>query len=422
MSDMQSNKKVFMIAFHFPPDASIGAQRTFKTAEYLPQYGWDPIILTAKESAYGTVEKSQDISKELLANTHRTAALDVHRHLTIKGKHLGWMSIIDRWTTWVPGAIWKGLKLIKQQKPDLIWSTAPIPSAHIIAAILSKISGIPWVADYRDPFSYHHTLVSKIKTKILKKIDKVTVKTSTATIFTTPKTTELYRNYFHDESTDKFNTVENGYDEQNWSKLSSHKLSSKPPLSKDKFSLLYSGVLYPNGRDPTPLFFSIQSLKLSGVIADDNFELIFQGAGDGKNYEELIESLKITNMVKFTPSVPYLDSLACLKEAGALVIIQGQIFNYQVPGKLYEYIKSAKPIIVMTPNDSSTALAALQHPLSAVVNTPDEITEKLLECIKGNFSSPHAIETKQFSRQQKASEMAVVFNRVANTNKTQNRN
>jgi hypothetical protein len=422
MTEIQSNKKVLMIAFHFPPDASIGAQRTFKTAEYLPGYGWDPIILTAKENAYASVEKSQGISKELLSNTHRTAALDVHRHLTVMGKHFGWMAIIDRWTTWIPGAVWRGARIIKQQKPDLIWSTAPIPSAHIIAAILSKISGVPWVADYRDPFSYHHTLVSKIKTKILKKIDKTTIKDCAAAIFTTPKTTELYRNYFHDESPGKFNTVENGYDEQNWEKLTKHHLSSKSPISPKKFTLLYSGVLYPNGRDPTPLFSSIQSLKVSGVIADDNFELIFQGAGDGKNYEELIESLKITNMVKFTPSVPYLDSLVCLKEANALIIIQGQIFNYQVPGKLYEYIKSAKPVIVMTPNDSSTALAALQHPLSAVANTKDEIAEKLLECINGNFSSPHAIETGQFSRQQKAFEMAVVFNRVANTNKNQNRN
>ena len=420
MTEIQSNKKVLMIAFHFPPDASVGAQRTFKTAEYLPQYGWDPIVLTAKESAYGSVEKSQKISKKLLANTHRTAALDVHQHLTVKGKHLGWMAIIDRWTTWIPGAIWKGLKLIKQQKPDLIWSTAPIPSAHIIAAILSKISSIPWVADYRDPFSYHHTLVSKIKAKILKKIDKITVKISTAAIFTTPKTTELYQNYFDDESPDKFNTVENGYDEQNWEKLSKHHLSSKSPISPKKFTLLYSGVLYPNGRDPTPLFSSIQSLKVSGVIADDNFELIFQGAGDGKNYEELIESLEITNMVKFTASVPYLDSLACLKEANALVIIQGQIFNYQVPAKLYEYIRSTKPLIVMTPNESATALAALQHPLSKVANNRDDIAEVLLKCVNGSLKSPNEIETKQFSRQQKASEIALIFNRV--TSKIQKRN
>jgi glycosyltransferase involved in cell wall biosynthesis len=420
MTEIQSNKKVLMIAFHFPPDASIGAQRTFKTAEYLPQYGWDPIVLTAKESAYASVEKSQDISKELLKNTHRTAALDVNRHLTIMGKHLGWMTIIDRWTTWVPGAIWKGLKIIKQQKPDLIWSTAPIPSAHIIAAILSKISGIPWVADYRDPFSYHHTSVSKVKAKILKKIDKVTVKKCAAAIFTTPKTTNLYQNYFQNESPEKFNTVENGYDEQNWSKLDNHQLSAKSPLAQEKFSLLYSGVLYPNGRDPTPLFRAIQMLKADGTIAEDNFELIFQGAGDNKAYQELIESLQINNIVKFTPSVPYLDSLECLRQADALVIIQGEVFNYQVPAKLYEYIKSTKALIVMTPCESATALAASQHPLSAIVNTQDDIAEILLAYIKGSLKSSHVIETKQFSRQQKASEMAAIFNRVTNTN--QNRN
>ena len=422
MTEIQPHKKILMIAFHFPPNASIGAQRTFKTAEYLPEYGWDPIILTAKEQAYDSVEKSQNISEKILVNTYRSAALDVHRHLSFMGKHFGWMAIIDRWTTWVPGAIWKGIRIIKQHKPDLIWSTAPIPSAHIIAAVLSKIFNIPWVSDYRDPFVYHHTSTTKLKTQILTRIDRMTIENCAAAIFTTQKTTELYRNYFYAESSDKFNTVENGYDEQDWEKLSSYQLKSRSPISQNKFCLLYSGVLYPNGRDPTSLFHAIQILKESEAIAEDNFELIFQGAGDGKDYLNLIESLKITNIVKFTPSVPYLDSLVCVKEANTLVIIQGQVFDYQVPGKLYEYIKSGKPIIVMTPNDSSTALAALQHPMSSVVSTQDEIAEKLLECINGKLNSPHAIETKQFSRQQKASEMAAVFNRVKNTNHYQDRN
>jgi hypothetical protein len=161
-------------------------------------------------------------------------------------------------------------------------------------------------------------------------------------------------------------------------------------------------------------------LKEDKLIAEDNFELIFQGAGDGNAYQEFIAKLKITNMVKFTPSVPYLDSLVCLKEANTLVIIQGQVFNYQVPAKLYEYIRSTKPFIVMTPNESSTALAALQHPLSKVANNQDDIAEILLKCVKGSLKSSNEIETKQFSRQQKALEMALVFNRV--TNKIQNRN
>jgi hypothetical protein len=414
MTEIQANKKVLMIAFHFPPNSSIGAQRTFKTAEYLPEFGWEPIVLTAKASAYDAIEQTQQIPQPLLDSTYRTTAFDVHRHLTIMGKHLGWMAMIDRWTTWIPGAVWKGMKIIKQNKPDLIWSTSPIPSAHIIARILSKKYNIPWVADYRDPFHYHHTSTSSMKNRALKAIDKMTIKNASAAVFTTPKTTALYQDYFNDEPDDKFFTVENGYDEQNWGKLVSHTPTSINPMSKTKFSLLYSGVLYQDGRDPTPLFEAIKSLMAAEVINGDNFELIFQGSGDGDNYKDLINTMAISDLITFTPSVPYLDSLVYIGKADALVIIQDEVFNFQIPAKLYEYIRTSRPILVMTPENSSTAWAAKRCTLCAITKTSDKIATQLSVWIKNPTVAPDGTIFIQFSRHAKAAEMAEIFEQAIN--------
>ena len=403
-----------MIAFHFPPNSSIGAQRTFKTAEYLPEFGWDPIVLTAKPSAYDAIEKTQSIPQKLLNNTYRTAAFDVHRHLTILGKHLGWMAMIDRWTTWIPGAIWQGMKIIKIQKPDLIWSTAPIPSAHIVARILSKKYNIPWVADYRDPFHYHHTSISNLKTNALKAIDKTTIKNASMAVFTTPKTTQLYQEYFYKEPTEKFVTVENGYDEQNWEKLKNYIPTAVNPMSNKKFSLLYSGVLYQNGRDPTPLFEAIKKLKEEKTINSSNFELIFQGAGDGGHYKNLTKALAISELIRFTPSVSYLDSLFCISKAEALVIIQDEVFNFQIPAKLYEYIRASRPVLVITPENSSTAWAANRCSLCAITQKNDEIAKQLSEWIKVPICISQDKQLVQFSRFKKTAEMAAIFDQINN--------
>ncbi len=398
-----------MIAFHFTPDSSIGTQRTLKTAEYLSSYGWDPIILTANSSAYDSTDNNVIIPENLAAHTYRTKAYDVQKHLSIKGKHFEWMKIIDRWTTWVPSAILKGGNLINEYQPDLIWSTSPIPSAHIIARSLSKKFNIPWIADYRDPFSYHHYPTSYIKSKLLKKIDRNTITHAKAVIFTTTKAKELYQAYFNLENSSKFHTVENGYDENNWEKLKSYTPLTLDPFNTKKFSLYYSGVLYPNGRNPEPLFEAIHHLHELNIINDDNFELIFQGAGNGEDYSSKLIQLKISNLVTFSNSVNYLDSLYFMTKADALVLIQDQIFNNQTPGKLYEYIRSGKPSIVITPKTSATAFTAKTHKLCDITSNSSEISNSLAT-IFNNIKISKPCNVSQYSRENKAKQMAEIFN------------
>ena len=406
------NKKVLMIAFHFPPDSSIGSQRTFKAAQYLPEMGWDPIILTAKSSAYQSIEKSQQIPDHIQENLYRTIALDVHRHLSFKGKHFEWMTSIDRWTSWIPGAIIKGHKIIKTHKPDVIWSTSPIPSAHYVAGYLSNKFNTPWVADYRDPMSYHHYSVSTLKEKALKYIDKKTIENCNAAVFTTEKARKLYLEKFNHINSDIFYTVENGFDEQNWDNLNDHILSSENPISDDKFSLLYSGVLYPNGRNPEPIFSALSELKKKKVINSENFEFIFQGSGDGKIFHDSITKHGISDIIKFTPPVSYLDSLYYIQQADALVIIQDEVFNFQTPGKLYEYIRTKNPILVVTPVESSTAITAEKYPLSFIASDKIEIQKSLNDIIIGKYKSLINFDIQQFSRRQKTFEMANIFNQL----------
>jgi glycosyltransferase involved in cell wall biosynthesis len=405
-------KKVLIIAFFMPPCRSAGVQRTLKLSESLKDHGLQPYILTAKENAYHEIESSQKIHPNLLKHTYRTTALDLHRHLSIKGKYFEWMGAIDRWSSWIPFALYKGIQVIMKNKPDVIWSSTPTPSSNIIAYFLSRYFNIPWVADYRDPFSYHHYPTPPLKAKVLKKIDRMTVSQARKLVFVSKKIEAVYRSAFEDFDTDKFMTIENGFDSEKWEKA----LSSTtfcPPFSKQKFTLLYSGILYSHGRDPTPVLTALGSLKTEGIISDDNFELIFQGSGTGIDYSEILSRLHLENIVQFTESVSYFESLTSMMQANALLLIQGSPFNLQIPAKVYDYIYTRKPIIGVTSNNSATADVLKEYPYHKIGQTDFEISLCIKQMLLEKKHDNVDCDISSFSREIKTNDICKLLESIA---------
>ena len=142
-----------MVAYHYPPwNGGSGIHRTLKFTKYLPEYGWQPIVLTADRRAY---PENGSAACEIPdgIDVARAFALDTAQHLSFRGSYLRWTALPDRWISWWPGAVLAGRRLIRQHRPDLIWSTYPIATAHLIGMTLHRLSGIPWVADFRDPMT-----------------------------------------------------------------------------------------------------------------------------------------------------------------------------------------------------------------------------------------------------------------------------
>src|SRR5439155_23600653 len=144
-------KKVLMIAYHYPPyGGGSGIHRTLKFSRYLSEYGWQPIVLTCHPRAYARREATDgNIPPGVL--TVRAFALDTSRHLSFRGAYPRWMALPDRWMVWCPAAVTMGARLIRNYRPDILWSTYPIATAHTIGLALRRWSGLPWVADFRDP-------------------------------------------------------------------------------------------------------------------------------------------------------------------------------------------------------------------------------------------------------------------------------
>jgi glycosyltransferase involved in cell wall biosynthesis len=408
-------KKVLIIAFFMPPCRSAGVQRTLKLSEGLKEHGLQPIILTAKEYAYHEIESSQEIPENLLAHTYRAAALDLHRHLSIKGRYFEWMGAIDRWSSWIPSALIKGIQLIRQNRPDVIWSSTPTPSANIIAYVLSRKFDIPWVADYRDPFSYHHFPTAPLKAKVLKKIDRMTASHARKLVFVSKRIENLYRATFYTVEQEKFLTIENGFDSEKWEKALSI-TDFSPPFSKNKYTLLYSGILYPNGRDPTPLFSALSLLKSEGIIDSEGFELIFQGSGTAESYMNVMSKLNMADLVKFTDSVTYFESLVSMYQADALLLIQGSPFDLQIPAKVYDYIYTRKPLVAVTPKNSATADILKKYPHHKICSSVEEIVLFIKHILHNREGYNDNIDVSDFSRKTKTEEICMLLKSIASEN------
>ncbi|AFV86309.1 glycosyltransferase [Alteromonas mediterranea] len=395
-------KTLLMIAFEFPPSNGASVPRIESFYRYLKQWGWKVVVLTASSKAYQRIDNSYQDGKDDLV--YRAMALDVPRHLSIKGKYLSSLEMPDRWgLTWIPCALVKGKKLLKQYKPDVVWSSSPIPSTHYIAQKLSSEGNIPWVADYRDPFHYMNGSAGKRLDKQHRKIDSQTLKQASKLTFATQQVRDLYCKEYGKLVSEKSMVIENGFDESNFKKLAESP-AMESPFSPDKFSLYYSGVLYAHGRDPKPIFNALALLQHEGKINEDNFELVFQGAGDGQDFLQHLNGLGIAKLVKFIPPVSFIHALSNMMQCSALLLIQDERFNKQIPGKLYEYLRTQKPLLVKSPTGSATQTLAANH--AGVVSCYSEAESKsaLLSIIEQQHGKINR-DLKKHSREQKAKEM-----------------
>lgn len=343
-------KRILMVALDFPPCKSAGVQRTLKFAEYLLDFGWEPIILTVDESAHESIDNSQPVPAKI-KNVYRSFSYNASRDFSIKGKYLSIMKEPDRWWTWRFTAVPLGKQLIEKYQPDVIWSTYPVSTAHLIAYKLAQHSGVPWVADYRDPVQSRYDSSVKPTLNITQKIEAKVLNNAAKVVFTTQQASTLYQSLYPDLPLNKFHVIENGYDESNFQL---DVVKQGKALHTEKFTLLHSGAVYQNGRDPIEIFKALSKLKKAKKIDNTMFELVFRGIS-GEHYQPVLRSLDINDIVEFKPSISYMESLQEMMAADALLLIQGPLFRNQIPGKLFEYIRSEQPILALTSNIGATS-------------------------------------------------------------------
>lgn len=411
-------RRVLMVAYHFPPVAgSSGIQRTLRFVQHLPALGWQPLVLTVHPRAYEAV--SNDLLADVPPSTvvERAFALDAARHLSIGGRYLASLALPDRWRTWAWGGVLSGLQMVRRYRPDVIWSTYPIATAHLIGLRLHQRTGIPWIADFRDPMVQENYPTDPRAWKSFDRLERDVAREASRLVFVTPSALATYRERYSDLPAQRFALIENGFDEESFALAETG--FERLPLDPQRFTLLHSGIVYPSERDPRALFAVLGRLRREDPELVAGLRLRFRAPGHDDLLHTLAAQTGTADLIDVLPPIPYREALREMLCADGLLVMQGDNCNEQVPAKLYEYLRAGRPLLGLADPVGDTARvmrqAGVRHVgrLEDAAQVENALRTFLADARAGRLAPPTDVPRASMSRHARAETLAALLAQVA---------
>ena len=369
------NKKVLIVTYYWPPAGGAAVYRVSKFVKYLRKLHWEPIILTVKQpesSQYDysllnelpddlKVIKTRSIEPTLLLKkitgkdlTHTpVGAVMQSSNKGLLSKFLTYIRlnffVPDAKIGWLPFAVAHGKKIIDHENPSIIFSTSPPPTVHRVAKKLKDWSGLPWVADFRDPWTniYYYDNFEQSK-KALEKNKRYEFETLETADFLT-----VVNHGFFDESLekkygDKIYQISNGFDPD-------YRPDQQPFRSdSDQFIIRYLGH-FKNNQFPIALK---EWLVLASKKPDlrKKVRIEFIGYVDDAN-KDMLSGENINIEIEYKPFVSRQKAMQLMTDADALLLCIGgdQSKKYGLSLKLFDYLLHQKPVIAFGPVDGGAA-------------------------------------------------------------------
>jgi glycosyltransferase involved in cell wall biosynthesis len=435
-------KKALIITYYWPPAGGGGVQRVAKFCKYLREFDWEPVVLTVENGNFPARDDSLLTEVADIENVYRAPSLEPHvvynslsRLLkrVPKGttqsksraadsgpgrlKQLGELVrlnlfVPDSRIGWRRNARRKGLDIIAREQPDLIFSSSPPYTPHLIASDLKKATGLPWVVDFRDPWLENHAYNTaprlgfirkwnrKLETSVLQQADHIVAANPGIRNFAMMKLGE--------DEQGKFQVITNGYDVED----------VRPAIRPlPRFTVSYYGTVYPQGF-PMELFEGMRELIDADPAFADDFHFRIIGS-ISPNVRTSVEQILPAANVTVSDYIPHSEMIDQLYEAQGLVVVLNDFVNNHVyaPGKIYEYLPSGNPILGIGPTngDAAALLAQTQAGVMLDYGDKDGVKQFLLDQYanwKSGALSKGPISYPAFERRALTQELAKVFNRL----------
>jgi glycosyltransferase involved in cell wall biosynthesis len=299
------------------------------------------------------------------------------------------------------------LELLNQGRFDLIWVTAMPWSSVMVGYWLSRLSGLPLIADIRDPWTYGamwHPTCSSVA-DWYKKWERKIISYAERTVFTSPLTAAIYRNKFSAKTASRIVCITNGYENFDGS------LQPKSSYKKCLFRFVGNVAVY---RNPSCL---IEGMKRAAQrIGCDNLALQFVG-GLYSKYESLMDN----DLISHLAMVPQSESRQLMRKADVLVLLQAHTNDGSdvISGKAYEYLAADRPILAVVPENGGDAWLIRETAAGLVVDPgdPQKIAEGILyfyrQWKEKKLISPVKPETlERFHRRNLTHQLANLFDEV----------
>lgn len=373
--------RVLVIAYYFPPMGMGGVQRAVKFVKYLPEFGWEPTVLTVKDVLYYARDDSfEEDMKD--ASVVRTESLDPLRlgakwsdqkSAVVSGRcgHLGklhgmiarWMAIPDPKVLWIPHAVQAALKLIHQNKIDLILTTSPPHSAHLIGWYLKRMTGVPWVADFRDDWlgMYFDDLPTRAHAGLNRWIIRQIIEKANGIVTVSEPIRDVLLAISRNTKS-RCEVIRNGYDRSEFEGVSEG--------SRDLFTITYSGTVSPL-LNPSVFLQGVAQALDQRTDLRTRIRVRFIGGIIDLDLSHMIESYGLNDIVSVEGYLPHDESVGRMIDSDLLLLLLPESGSAGlVTGKVYEYLASGKPILALAPCGEDEQLI-IKHARGVVVPPED---------------------------------------------------
>ncbi len=367
-------KKVLIITYYWPPSGGGGVMRWLKMSKFLPELGWQPIIYTPENADASVTDESliQEIHKDIIElKTPIWEPYNIYRKLTGKKKDTkfkaGFVSeassgnwknrlsvfirgnflIPDPRMFWIRPSVKYLSKYLKENQVDLIVSTGPPHSMHIIALRLKKKFDIPWIADFRDPWTdidfYSKLKLTKWADKKHHKLEKEVLLKADHVVTVSPGCARDLNKIVNR----KIEVVNNGFDPKDFE-------FEKPRLDKT-FTISHFGA-FNKDRNPIALW------KVLGELSKQNstFKKLLRIQLIGQTDDSVIQEINKNNLsenILQIDHLPHFEGLQKLAGSQLLLLPLNNAPNVMgiLPGKMYEYMALRRPILALGPIEADYA-------------------------------------------------------------------
>jgi glycosyltransferase involved in cell wall biosynthesis len=364
-------KKVLIVSYYFPPAGGSAVQRVLKFVKYLPSFQWQPVVLTAEEKSY--VLRDDSLLDEIPAGVkvYRVPAPDPYGWYGRGGQEadagpadlsaiavgegqrgsllnrLGLFVrslffIPDARIGWLPFALWKGRQIVRREKIGVIFVTSPPFTAALVGGLLSALTRVPWISDYRDPWTQAYfyfprpgisrSLEAFLERRLLQSADRV--------VSINGRILDGLKNKYGSRREGKEIVIPNGYDPEDFENLE--------PLKDEFFSIVYTGTLNTKMK-PSYFLEAVGQLAARSPEFTNRVRLGFIGRMSA-DAAALFEDRRLGGMVRLTAHLPHRECLRRTAGADLLLLLIPDWLGSAliVTGKLFEYLRSGRPVLCLS--------------------------------------------------------------------------
>ena len=435
-------KRVLIITYYWPPTGGSGVQRWVKFAKYLPQEGWQPVIYTPENpeqiATDATLASEVDPETEIL-KTRIIEPYELYKKVLRKSGHSKEAvevnpvnaqnkSLLQKVAMWIrgnlfrpdPRCIWirpsvKFLKRYLEDHPvDLIVSTGPPQSMHMIGMKLAQKTGLPWIADFRDPwtriFYFKHLSMTPSTERWHHRMEKMVLDNATAVVSVSP----LVQQEFQAMTQTPVELITNGFDECDFAE--SRCGDADGGCDKD-FIIAHTGLFAADG-NPTILW----DVLKEKYDSDEVFRKLLKIKLVGKTDDQIISAIKTAGLEECLIDMgyqPHSEAVNTQRTASLLILPLRKEPEYKavLPGKLFEYLASWRPVLGIGQPDGAMSMILNTTKTGVVFNWEDRTSiKKFIDiCWEKHLNGELRVEDadiSQFTRRNLTRRMAELFERL----------